>query len=313
MSRFIIGFLGIMLLPKAAELLAPFILGLLIYFLCCRSVRRMAALGMHRGAAAFFALSFVAVIALGITAAIVTLAYNETGRLPELYARLSSIEIQSTLLKKFLAAFSEELTEAARTITIAVLSRLGDVTGFLMVLLFALLSAFFFLKDEDKIVDIIQHNRGDGFIKNALMFRDTVSVALSGYIRAQLLLMLLTFAILSVFLLLFRVRYALLAALGTAFLDALPVFGTGFILLPWALYEFLTGSSALGFGLVALYGVCSLTRQILEPKILSSQIGLHPLLTLAGVFAGFKLFGVLGLIAGPLLVLAFVTYIQKYK
>lgn len=313
MSRFIIGFLGIMLLPKAAELLAPFILGLLIYLLCRRSVRRMAALGVHRGAAAFFALSFVAVIALGITAAIVTLAYNETGRLPELYARLSSAQIQSSFFQKFLAAFSEELTEAARTITMAVLSRIGNVTGFLMVLLFALLSAFFYLKDEDKIVDIILRNRGDGFIKNALMFRDTVSAALGGYIRAQLLLMSLTFTILSVFLLLFGVKYALLVALGIAFLDAMPVFGTGFILLPWALYEFLAGSSALGFGLVALYGVCSLTRQILEPKILSSQIGLHPLLTLAGVFAGFKLFGVLGLIAGPLLVLVFVTYIQKCK
>lgn len=313
MSRFIIGFLGILLLPKAAELLAPFLLGLLIYYLCRRSVRRMAALGVHRGAAAFFALSFVAVIALGITAAIVTLAYNESGRLPELYARLSSIEIQSSLLRKFLAAFSEELTEAARTITMAVLSRIGNVTGFLMVLLFALLSAFFFLKDENKIVDIILRHRGYSFIKNALMFRDTVSAALGGYIRAQLLLMSLTFAILSVFLLLFGVKYALLAALGIAFLDALPVFGTGFILLPWALYEFLTGDNALGFGLVALYGVCSLTRQILEPKILSSQIGLHPLLTLAGVFVGFKLFGVLGLIAGPLLVLVFVTYIQKCK
>ena len=301
------------MLPKAAELLAPFLLGLLIYYLCRRSVRRMASLGVHRGAAAFFALSFVGVIALGITAVIVTLAYNESGRLPELYARLSSIEIQSSLLQKFLAAFSEELTGAARTVTVAVLSRIGNAGSFLMVLLFALLSAFFFLKDEDRIVDIILLHRGDNFIKNVLMFRDTVSAALGGYIRAQLLLMSLTFIILSVFLLLFGVNYALLVALGIAFMDALPIFGTGFILLPWALYEFLTGGNALGFGLVALYGVCSLTRQILEPKILSSQIGLHPLLTLAGVFAGFKLFGVLGLIAGPLLVLIFVTYIQKCK
>ena len=125
--------------------------------------------------------------------------------------------------------------------------------------------------------------------------------------------MAVTFGVLSVFLVLFGVKNAVLIALGTAFLDAIPVFGTGFVLLPWAAWQFLTGSTSMAFGLTALYGVCSLIRQILEPRILSAQIGLHPLLTLAGIFVGFKLFGLPGLVLGPAAVMVIVSYIQKIK
>lgn len=305
--------IGVLLLPRVMGLLAPFIVGFLIYLLCRKSVRRMAGLGLNRSVASLFALGFVAAVIPGLAAIVFAFAYNESSHLPELYAKLSSIEVKNTLLQKFLSVFREEFTETVKTLSVKLLSYIEDITGFLMIMVFAVLSGFFFLKDEEKIADIVLRIGGDGLRKNIRFFKETISGALSGYIRAQLLLMLLTFTIISVFLILFGIKYALLIALGIAFVDAIPVFGTGCILLPWALYEFLSGGNALGFGLLALYGVCALTRQILEPKILSSQIGLHPLLTLGGVFVGYKLFGFWGLIIGPILTMIFVTYIQKNR
>lgn len=305
--------IGILLLPRVIGLLAPFIVGFLLYLICRRSVRRMAALGLGRGTASFFALGFVAALILGAAAIIFAAAYNESEHLPQLYAKLSSIQTENELIRKFITAFRGELTEALKALSVKLLSYVQNITGFLMIMVFAVLSAFFFLKDEEKIVDIILRNRGDGFIEKVQYFKNSISAALSGYIRAQLILLIITFSILSVFFILFGIKYAILIAFAVAFVDAIPVFGTGCVLLPWAAYEFLTGGKALGFGLLALYGVCSLTRQLLEPKILSTQIGLHPLLTLAGVFIGFKLFGFWGLIIGPMLMMIFVTYIQKSK
>ncbi len=304
---------GLFLLPKLLGLLAPFIVGFLLYLFCRGAVRRISALGIGRGVAAFFSLGFVVVLLLGLAAVLFSFAYSESSRLPQLYSKLSSIEVKNEYLRKFIAVFREDFAETLKALSVRLLSCAENVTGFLLVMVFAVLSAFFFLKDEEQIAAGL-HSLFGGRLENGVaFFKESVSSVLSGYIRAQLLLMLLTFCLISVFLLLSGVKYALPIALGTAFVDAIPVFGTGCVLIPWALYKFLSGENALAFGLLALYGACSLMRQLLEPKILSAQIGLHPLLTLAGVFVGYKLLGFFGLIIGPMLTLIFVTYIQKQK
>ena len=86
MNRFVFAFLGLLLLPRAAELLAPFLLGFLLYLLCRAPVRRMAAHGLRRGAAAFFSLAFLCSVALGVTAVLLIMAVDGGLRLPELYA-----------------------------------------------------------------------------------------------------------------------------------------------------------------------------------------------------------------------------------
>lgn len=303
--------LGILLLPKVLSLLTPFIAGYFIYLICRKSVRRMSKMGINRTLAAVFSLSFAVLIIIGIFSVIFTIAYNESSRIPEIYAKLSTVKTSIPILERFFTEFKDEIVETLKSLSLKLFSYLQNITGFFMISLFSILSAFFFLKDEDKLVDIILQNGGDGFLKKVLGFKKIISMALSGYFKAQLILMSIIFVILSFFLVLFRVKYSVFIAFATALVDAIPVFGTGFILLPWAAYEFLTGTNSLGFGLIALYGVCTLTRQILEPKILSSKIGLPPLLTIFGVFLGYKLFGIIGLILGPVFTLIFVTYIQK--
>ena len=316
MNRFLYVVLivvSVLLLPRVLALIFPFIIGFLLYLICRRPVRRMAGIGVNRGLAAVFTLFFALALTGSVCVLIFAAAYGERGRLPGLYQHISVIKSENSLIQGLLNTFSEEIENAIRSVAMALISHIGDITEIVMMLFFAVLSAFFFLRDEERLVDIISRNGGDGFLKNVQSIKATAGNALIGYIRAQAILMAVTFVILSVFLVLFGVEYAILIALGIAFLDAIPIFGTGFILLPWAAWQFLSDNPSMGFGLLALYGACSLTRQIMEPKILSTQIGLHPLLTLMGIFLGFKLFGVVGLIIGPASMLIIVTFVQKRK
>lgn len=311
LSNGVMIFLALLLLPRALELLFPFLIGFFLYLICRRSVRRMVGAGLNRSFAAAMALAFVLALILAATALCLAAAYGERDRLPGLLRRISTVGANSPLLGSLLETFRTQLDDTLRALSLGLLSKLGDAAKTVMILLFAFLSAFFFLRDEEKLVDIIRRNAGSGFLKNVCAIRRTAGSALIGYIRAQLIIMTVIFGLLAVFLTLLGIERSVLVALATAFLDAIPVFGTGFVLLPWAAWELLTGHASLGFGLIALYGACSLTRQLLEPRILSSQIGLHPLLTLAGIFIGYRLFGIPGLIIGPASVLIIVTYVQK--
>ncbi|WP_297212215.1 sporulation integral membrane protein YtvI [uncultured Flavonifractor sp.] len=124
--------------------------------------------------------------------------------------------------------------------------------------------------------------------------------ALGGWLKAQLLLMLLTFGVLTAGLLLLRVEPALLLAGLIALLDALPLFGAAVILVPWAAGALLGGYPLLGAGLLVLCGVVILTRGLLEPRLVGGQVGLHPLAALAGLYVGFRLLGVAGMFLAPL-------------
>lgn len=123
---------------------------------------------------------------------------------------------------------------------------------------------------------------------------------LGGWLRAQGILLLITFGVLAVGLLLMGVELALLIAAGTALLDALPVFGTGVVLLPWGLACLLKGEYGTALGLGVIYLLITLSRTLLEPKLVGKRAGLHPLAALMAMYGGFRLFGVVGMILAPL-------------
>lgn len=125
--------------------------------------------------------------------------------------------------------------------------------------------------------------------------------ALGGWFRAQLKMILIVFLLLSSGLWMLGVEYALLFGGIIAVLDALPVLGTGTVLIPWALISFLQGDSALGFGLLTLYAVTALARTALEPRLVGKHMGLHPLVTLIAFYTGYRLFGIGGMVLFPLL------------
>ena len=125
--------------------------------------------------------------------------------------------------------------------------------------------------------------------------------ALGGWLRAQAKLMGLTFLIVLAGLLILRVRFAPLFAFLIALVDALPMLGTGTVLIPWSILRFLDGDPAMGVGLLALYGVALTTRSLLEPRLVGKHMGLDPLLTLCALYAGYRLWGVLGMLLAPAL------------
>ena len=127
-----------------------------------------------------------------------------------------------------------------------------------------------------------------------------LKTAFGGWLRAQGLLMLLTFGELALGFLLLRVEPALLLAGLTALVDALPVFGVGTVLLPWGAAALLLGDVRLGLGLLLLYGVVTLVRSLLEPRLVGKRVGLPPLAALACMYVGFRAFGVVGMVLAPL-------------
>ncbi len=127
--------------------------------------------------------------------------------------------------------------------------------------------------------------------------------------KAYLLIMLVTFIETSIGLTVLKLlgvfssAYIMLIAAGTAVVDILPVLGTGTVLIPWAAYSLITGNIGLGIGLLVLYGVITVVRQIVEPKLVAGQLGLSPIVTIAALYLGLKVFGVLGMFVTPILVI----------
>lgn len=124
---------------------------------------------------------------------------------------------------------------------------------------------------------------------------------LGSWLRAQLRLAGVTFAIVFAGFWLLGVKHAFLGALGTAVVDAVPMLGTGIVLLPWAVLCLMRGELARGLGLTLLWLAAMLTRSGLEPRLVGRQLGINPLATLAALYAGFQIWGVGGMILAPIL------------
>lgn len=135
-------------------------------------------------------------------------------------------------------------------------------------------------------------------------FRKEVFGTVGKYLKAYGIIILITFTELFAAFTVLRIEYALLLAAVVALIDILPVLGTGSVLVPWALVcLFVVGDVYTGAGLLISYVIITVIRQIIEPKIVGSYIGLHPLATLVAMFAGLKVFGIMGMLLLPMVVL----------
>ena len=111
----------------------------------------------------------------------------------------------------------------------------------------------------------------------------------------------MTWALVTVGFLLLRISYGPLWAALVALVDAVPLLGTGTVLIPWALVEVLRGNYFMAAGLTGIYVATAVTRAVLEPRLVGRQLGLDPLLTLLALYAGYQIWGILGMIAAPML------------
>ncbi|MFS0780617.1 sporulation integral membrane protein YtvI [Bacillus sp. 1P06AnD] len=166
-------------------------------------------------------------------------------------------------------------------------------------LVFSVLATFFISNDWDKLQSYAKAIMPSALISQLEPIFADLKKALFGYLKAQLTLISMTTLIVLIGLLILRVDYAITIALVTGLVDLLPYIGSGAVFIPWILYQSITGHVGLAIGLGILYSIILIQRQIMEPKVLSANIGLDPLATLVALFVGFQLFGFIGLIVGP--------------
>ncbi len=175
------------------------------------------------------------------------------------------------------------------------------------VIIFSLLATFFISKDWYKFKSTVSVFLPQKAKSSGRTIFEELKKALVGFIRAQATLISITTAIVLIGLLILRVDYAITIALLIGLVDILPYLGTGLIFIPWIVYLSFSDGLPLAIGLGVLYLIVLIQRQLMEPKVLSSNIGLDPLATLIALFIGYKIFGFLGLIIGPVVLVVLKT------
>ena len=171
-----------------------------------------------------------------------------------------------------------------------------NIPSLLISFIFVLLFAYFFMAERERVQKIGRMLIPVKDRKHLGMIWKNLKTAVGGYFRAQFKIMGVVFALLAVGLLLLQVDYAVLLGLVIAFLDFLPVLGTGTVLLPWALYCALSGGLPRAAGLLVLYGVTQFTHQLIQPKMVGDSVGIDTLTTLFLIFIGYRLGGLVGMI-----------------
>ncbi|MBE6529396.1 MAG: AI-2E family transporter [Ruminococcaceae bacterium] len=203
-----------------------------------------------------------------------------------------------TMLTDFAVRLFGEIAEQLPGIAAKIASGIPSVILFAVVTVF---SGVYFSANGERIWKnlTIRFPKWQNIVSHAP--KEKAGAFLQKFVSAYLLLFLISFAVLLIGFWILNPRYAFLAALLIALVDLLPFFGTGTVLIPWAILELLTQNYFLGFGLLILCLVATLARQIAEPHLVGKTLGVHPLLSLAAGYAGWKFAGVAGLLLAPLL------------
>ena len=193
--------------------------------------------------------------------------------------------------------------ELAGQVSSAVLQGAGRAMAALPRVLLAcgttVLAVFFTLSAYPAVRGFFRRQLGSR-LERARGVKSSVFATLGKWLKAECILLAVTFCQLLAGLLLMRQEYALLLAALIALIDALPVFGTGTVLVPWAAVECLLGAVPRGIALLALFAVISVVRSVLEPKLMAAQAGLPPLASLCAMYVGFCAMGVAGMVLAPM-------------
>jgi len=231
---------------------------------------------------------------------------ESTKHIPEFFISKNLLpETFKINMDQILASIKDVFFTAANKIGSMGMDHMGaiasNVVNFLIGIIVSVLSAYFFIVYKDKMIQNyrkicskeVQKRMDDIFfhIKNAI----------GGYVIAQLKIMGIIFVILSIGLVIAGNPYALFVALLIAIVDIIPFLGTGFVLVPWALFDFIAGNYYLMVLRLILYLICLLARQLLQPKIIGDSVGLNPFVTLLLIYVGFKVAGILGFLLAMIL------------
>ncbi len=267
-------------------------------------------------------------IYLGVGAGLVFLVYRliiySVGLidfLPDFFSSLKSIiqSVEGWLAEYFPQEYKLSLSGVLENIsksltdflTNTVKAIVTSLPSFLLSSVVALVSACYISKDFDGLSKFAKSLCSEAFYNRFLRIKAIFSKSVLKIIKGYFLLMLITFAELWLGLSVLGIKNSYLWALLIAFIDFLPVLGTGAVMVPWAVYSALTGNTGLAISLAILYVIIIIVRNFCEPKIVSGQMGINPLFILFSMYLGLKLFGGVGLIILPIILIVTIKYYKE--
>lgn len=311
----------VFLLPKAIMFFFPFVLGLIISLMAKPIVRffeEKIKIKRKAGSAIVIVLVLAIVIAIayGICYFLVNQIIGFASDFPNIWA---SVTKEFNSFGDSVAGIYEKLPKGIRDAldTLAENSekyikslslgsgniKMGAVGDFvnkipdvIMAIVMTLLSSYFFVADKDYMKRAMDHYLPASVGYHWDIIKRSIKNAFGGYFKAQFKIEIWIYLITAIGLLIVKVNYAVLVALGICFMDFLPVFGAGTIMVPWAIIKFVNGEYVIGIALLAIWGIGQLVRQIIQPKIVGDSVGIDPIPTLFLLFIGFAVKGVLGMI-----------------
>ena len=199
-------------------------------------------------------------------------------------------EVLSGMLSSLFSRLAESITALA-----------GAIPKVFFFLLVTVISLVYFALDYDRIKKFACLILPENVVKTISGFCDNTVRVIGKYICSYSIILLITYCIMLIGFLLLSVRSPAIVALVVALLDILPVIGVGTVLIPWGIFEIATGNNFLGIGLLLLFVVNAIIRQMSEPKIVGKSLNLHPIITLILIYVGYALFGIIGLFLLPVL------------
>ncbi|MGN0505093.1 MAG: sporulation integral membrane protein YtvI [Lachnospiraceae bacterium] len=177
-------------------------------------------------------------------------------------------------------------------------SYVKSVADGLLIAIITVLAAYFLIAERDNIAEMLVRILPKSILDYYRMIVSNIKKAVGGYFKAQFKIMLILMAVMFIGFEILDIGYSLLLAFLIAFLDFLPVFGTGAVFWPWIVIDIIAGNYTEAIFLGVLYLLCQLIKQILQPKMVGDSVGINPLAALVFMFIGYRLSGVLGMIVG---------------
>lgn len=175
------------------------------------------------------------------------------------------------------------------------------IPSFLVKFIFAIIASFLCTLDYYKVTGFIMRQFPERVQEIIINVKQNIFGTIVKFLKAYSILMFVTFIQLSIGLTIFNIPNAITLAVIFSMLDVLPAIGVGGLLIPWSIIEFIKGNYDLTIGLLVIYGIISIVRSILEPKVIGKQIGLNPLITLTSMFLGAEILGFFGIFIFPII------------
>ena len=257
----------------------------------------------------------------GVVSELISLAESLPAKIPQWMESLDQLGqqisaqfpiISTENLASIIQSLSGHLTESINTIAASAVSFVTQMPAIILFIVFTIMSTYFFSVSRFSIMRNLKRQLPQSWQETAQYLYGTLAKALFGWLKAQFIILCCMFLVMFIGFTILNVHYALLIALGIAVMDALPILGSGLVMIPWIGYQLFFGSLPMGIGLALIYVLLIFTRQSIEPRVVGGQFGLPPLWTMCAMYAGFRLFGFIGLFLGPLTLLLMYNVAKMY-